>query len=195
MTDLAVAVTVTDSAGLKATAGSTITITAGTTTSVKIGETNILANFDNGNANLLCTQPITLTQPSALQSLSFWVGTVGGQLRLGLYSGASAPNNLVTQTAAFTPVAGWNTQPATSPMVPSGQYWLCYFPQSNTLAFRKADTGGTSYLKTLAFGPLPATFPAGTSTTPSHWSFYGTFGVTPDTTPPSIPTNLTAKIS
>jgi hypothetical protein len=190
MTDLPVAVTVTDSFGLSASATATVTIAGGTTT-INVGETTVLSETDNGNGNLLVAQPITLAQQSTLQSLSFYVATVGGQLRLGLYSGAT-PTTLVAQGAAFTPVAGWNMQSVTSPPLPAGQYWLAYFPASNTLGFRKAETGGTSYFKTVTFGAMPSTFPTSPSTTPSHWSLYATFIVTQDTTPPSIPTNLTA---
>jgi hypothetical protein len=191
MTDLPVAVTVTDSFGLSASASATVTIAAGTT-SINVGETTVLSETDNGNGNLLVAQPITLTQQGTLQSLSFYVATVGGQLRLGLYSGASTPNALVAQGAAFTPVAGWNMQSVTSSSLPPGQYWLAYLPSSNTLGFRKAETGGTSYFKSQNFGAMPVTFPASPNTTTSHWSFYATFIVTQDTTPPSIPTNLTA---
>jgi hypothetical protein len=191
MTDLPVAVTVTNAEGQSVSAAGTITVTAAPTT-INVGETTILTEADNGNGNLLVAQPITLAQPASLQSLSFYVATVGGQLRLGLYSGAT-PTALVAQTAAFTPVAGWNTQPVTSAQLPAGQYWLAYFPQSNTLAFRKAETGGTSYFKTVTFAAMPSTFPASPSTTSSHWSLYGTFALpAPDTTPPSVPTNVTA---
>jgi hypothetical protein len=190
MTDLPVAVTVTDSSGLSASANATITIASGTTT-INVGETTVLSETDNGNGNLLVAQPITLTQQGTLQSISFYVATVGGQLRLGLYSGVT-PNALVAQGTAFTPVAGWNMQSVTSPSLPPGQYWLAYLPSSNTLGFRKAETGGTSYFKTESFGAMPSTFPASPNTTTSHWSFYATFIVIQDTTPPSIPTNLTA---
>jgi hypothetical protein len=191
MTDLPVAVTATNTAGQIASATGTITITAAPAT-INVGETTVLTGADSGNGNLLVAQPITLTQPAALQSLSFYVATVGGQLRLGLYSGAT-PTTLVAQTAGFTPVAGWNTQPVASSQLVSGQYWLAYFPQSNTLAFRKTDTVGTSYFKNVTFAAMPATFPTSPLTTTSHWSFYGTFSVAPpDTTPPSVPTGMTA---
>jgi hypothetical protein len=190
MTDLPVAVTATNTSGQSTSAAGTITVTAPTT--INVGQTAILTGADNGNGNLLVAQPITLTQPASLQSLSFYVATVGGQLRLGLYSGTT-PTTLVAQTAAFTPVAGWNTQPVTSAQLPVGQYWLAYFPQSNTLAFRKGSITSLSYYKTLTFAAMPAAFPASPSSTAVQWSFYGTFALpAPDTTAPSVPTNVTA---
>ena len=171
-----------------------VTASAGTTT-IKIGVTTVQTNPDNGNGNLLIAQPITLSQVGTIQSLCFYVKTVGGQLRLGLYSGTT-PTTLVAQTAAFTPVVGWNTQPVRQPVsCPAGPYSLAYLPASNTLAFANSNAGGTIVLQVLRLRSHACDVPTSPSTTPSNWSFYGTFGVTPDTTPPSVPTNLTATIT
>lgn len=187
MPSATISVTVSDALG--STATGTTTVTAGGLTTINVGETAILTTLDNGNGNLLAAQPIVLTQDGTPQTLSFYVNPVGGQLRLGIYSG-NVPAILQAQTAAFTPVLGWNTQPVlTQPLLPAGNYWLAYLPASNTLGFRKADTGGTSYFKSpVTFGALPASFPSGPSTTTSHWSFYVTFAVTPP--PPNVPIGI-----
>jgi len=190
MTDLPVAVTVTDAAGL--TTSATATITIANVNTVNIGQTTIGTIADTQNGNVIIAQPVTLTQVGSLQSLSMYVKTVGGQLRLGLYSGAT-PTTLVAQTNAFTPVTGWNTQPVlTAINLPPAQYWFAFLSQLNTLVVEKVSAGSTAFFKTVTFGTMPATFPASPSTESSLWSIYGTFQVTPDTTPPSIPTNLTA---
>ncbi len=154
-----------------------LTITVGGAVPVNIGQTAVLPTADNGNANLLIAQPITLTAPSTLQSLSFYVTVAGGQLVLGLYSDAAGkPSALQAQTAAFTPTVGWSTVPTTSPTLPPGQYWLAYLPQSNTLSFVKATTIAGNIHCAQTFGALPGTFPTtGQAASGSQWSFYGTF--------------------
>jgi chitodextrinase len=167
-------------------------VTSGTGILVQVGQTTLGPTADNGNASLLLAQPISLTQAASLQSLSFYVRVVGGQLRLGLYSGTTSPTSLVSQSNAFTAVLGWNTAVATSASLAAGKYWLAYLPQSNTLGFWVLNQGGPSYYHTQAFGALPATFPSGPSSVAALWSFYGTFSTGPDTTPPTVPTGLAA---
>ncbi len=151
-----------------------------------IGETTILPNGDGGNANLLIAQNAALPQPATIQSLSFYVATAAGSLRLGVYdaTGPSAgPGALKAQTASFTPVTGWNTKSVTIPvLLPVGTYWLAYLPSSNSLAFRKAVVSGTSAkYHTLTFGSMPATFPASPLSDSAHWSFYATLTAAPST--------------
>jgi hypothetical protein len=156
-------------------------------TTINVGVTTIQTNSDSGNGNLLVAQPIALTQVATIQSLSFYVKTIGGALRLGLYSGTK-PTTLVAQTASFTPIAGWNTQPVVTPVsCPIGPYFLAYLPASSTLGFVNSNVGGTSYFKPFTFGAMPSTFPALPSTTASNWSFYGTFSTAPPSPPPPPP--------
>jgi hypothetical protein len=158
------------------TATRTPTNTASPTLSViKIGETNILGTDDSGNANLLVAQQANLPQNATVQSLSFYVATAGGQLRLGFYSdNAGNPGMLLAQTATFTPTVGWNTQAVQTPvLLPAGTYWLAYLPQSNSMHYRVESSGagrGASY----TFGSLPSTYPGTPFTADAHWSFYAT---------------------
>src|SRR5260221_12226273 len=54
-------------------------------TTIKIGETNILTTADTGNGNFLIAQSAALGQTADIQSLSIYVGTASGTLRLGVY--------------------------------------------------------------------------------------------------------------
>jgi len=142
---------------------------------ITIGEASILTTDDYGNGNLLISQQADLSQSATIQSLSFYVGTTGGQLRLGIYSDNNGnPGTLLAQTAAFTPTTGWNTQNVQTPvLLPAGTYWLTYLPQSNNLHFRIGFTGsarGASY----TFGTLPGNFPGSPMSADIHWSFYAT---------------------
>jgi hypothetical protein len=142
---------------------------------IQIGETTILAATDSGNANQILATQTTLSTTATLQSMSFYVDTAAGQLRLGVYDAtgpSGGPGAKKAETAAFTPVTGWNTQAVVTPVsLAAGTYWLAYLPSSNSLTFRDAGNGNT---KTMAFtfGAMPATF----STTPGsctcHWSLY-----------------------
>jgi hypothetical protein len=94
---------------------------------------------------------------------------------LGIYSdNGGNPGTLLAATAAFTPVAGWNTQNVQTPnLLPAGTYWLAYLPQSNTMHYRIGSTGsarGASY----AFGAMPASYPNSPLTDTVHWSLYAT---------------------
>jgi len=167
---------------------------------VTMGETNILSTDDSGNGNLLIAQQAILAQSGTLQSLSFYVATASGQLRLGVYSdNGGNPGTLLAQTAAFTPTVGWNTQNVqTSVLLPSGTYWLAYLPQSNNLHFRITFTGtarGYSY----TFGTMPGTFSSSAMAADFHFSFYATLLAIPSptstvTNTPVLPTNTNTPV-
>jgi len=141
-----------------------------------MGETSVLSGADSGNADVLMAQEAVLAQSGTIQSLSFYVTNAAGQLRLGIYDDAGGrPGALRAQTAAFTPVVGWNTQNVTAPvLLPAGTFWLTYLAQSNSLGFRVTPNGlawGYSY----AFGALPNTPPSSVlGTVVAHWSLYAT---------------------
>ena len=142
---------------------------------ITLGESSILGTDDYGNANLLIAQQADLGQNGTIQSLSFYVSSTSGQLRLGIYTDAGGnPGNLIAQTPAFTPVAGWNTKDIITPVTLSaGRYWLAYLPQSNSLHYRVELTGnarGYSY----SFGSLPSTFSSSAMSADVHWSLYAT---------------------
>jgi hypothetical protein len=152
----------------------------GAAASLTFGETNVLSNGDSSNKNLLLAQSATLSGAGTIQSLSFYVTTAAGNLRLGIYDAtgpSGGPGNLLAQTASFAPTTGWNTANVVTPVaLAAGTYWLAYDPSSNSLSFVN-DGGVSGGCKDYAFtfGSLPATF----STTPSncgpgHWSFYAT---------------------
>ncbi len=161
-----------------------------------IGETNILGSDDSGNSNLLVAQRVTLPQSATLQSLSFYISSAAGQLRLGLYDDAADnPGTLRAQTAAFTPVVGWNTQNVLTPtLLPAGTYWLAYLAESGNLHFRVEGTGSGRYYS-YPFGALPNTFSNSPSSGTFHFSFYATLFIdppatgTPTSTPTATPTD------
>lgn len=143
---------------------------------ITIGQTSVFTSPDDSNGNLLLCQIATSSQSGTLQSLSFYVTTPGGNLRLGVYD---ASGNLLAQTAEFTPKVGWNTQPAPAVSMPAGTYCLAYHPSSNVLGFVKSSVGQGARWYSRTYGTLPATFGTSYNTTPSQWSFYATLTTTP----------------
>jgi len=159
--------------GVNGTAAVSVT----TSSSITIGETNILSGDDSGNGNLLVAQQTSLGQTATVVSMSFYVTTVSGSLRMGIFDATGpggGPGNLMAQTASITPVTGWNTANVVSPVsLPAGTYWIAYLPSSNSLGFKVDLTGSAAYY-TYTYGTLPTTFSTSPMSTTAHWSFYAT---------------------
>lgn len=165
--------------------------------SVVIGESSILPSDDFGNANLVVAQPATLAQAATIQSVSFYVTTAAGKLRLGLYD-ATGPNGgpgaKKAETAELTPAVGWNTATVVSQVaLPAGTYWLAYLPSDNNLHFRRGGAATGKYFS-FAYGVLPATFSSSPSSAVDHWSLYATLiGTTSSSSsPPTVATPASA---
>ena len=132
-----------------------------------------------------------------LQSLTFFVRVVGGQLRLGLYDATGpggSPGVLRASTIAWTPsVAGWLTQPVQTPVaLTAGTYWLAYLSELSTLGYWLTEAGSARWVQT-GFVALPANFPSGATSGAYHWSFYAT--LTLSGAPPAPATNLQVLFS
>jgi hypothetical protein len=144
-----------------------------------IGETNILSTSDNGNGSYLLAQSATLSQTATIQSMSFYVTTAAGKLRLGIYD-ATGPNGgpgaKKAETAEITPATGWNTASVTSQVsLSAGTYWLAFLPSDDNLtSVRAADGSSSARYYSYAYGTLPGTFSTNAQSDSSHWSFYAT---------------------
>ncbi len=148
---------------------------------ITIGQPAIQGSTDSGNASGVFAQNATLSQTATIQSLSFYVINPLGQLVLGIYGdNAGVPGTLLAATAAFTPVAGWNTQPVITPTsLVAGTYWLAYEPSADQLSFLFSQPGSVTFYKdTTAFtGTLPSTF-VNNLTGPGSWALYATLSTT-----------------
>ena len=169
-------------------AGLSASTTACSTSTITAGETSVLPVGDSGNGNLLVAQQASVGQASVLQSLSFYVTTAAGKLRLGVYDSSGSnggPGAKIAETTELTPVSGWNTAAVTSPVsLAAGSYWLAYLPSSSTLGFRVGGSGAARYFS-YAYGAMPTTFSPSHSSEAVHWSFYATLGASPSWTPAS----------
>ncbi|MGH8589217.1 MAG: Ig-like domain-containing protein, partial [Gammaproteobacteria bacterium] len=188
-----------DAAGnIGTSAGVTVTANNPPVSTITIGETSILSVNDGNNANLLFAQPATLSQTATIQSLSFYVVTASGNLRLGIYDATGPggrPGAKKAETASITPTTGWNTANVITPVsLPAGTYWLAYLASSSSLGFKAESTGGNSKLYPFTFGTMPATFSTAPGSSVWRWSLYATLTLnTPDTTPPTA--SITAPTS
>jgi hypothetical protein len=165
-----------DGAGNSTTSAAVSVTLNNVATNLNIGETNILASDDSGNGNMLLAQQTSLGQTATIQSMSFYVATASGKLRLGIYdaSGPSGgPGAKKAETAEITPVTGWNTANVTTPVsLSAGTYWLAYFPNDNNLHFRLDTSSGTHRFYSLTYTTMPATFSTTPTTGAGHWSLY-----------------------
>ncbi len=147
---------------------------------ITIGQTAIGPTADSGNANLLIASHYVLPQTATVLSMSFYVTAADGQLQLGIYDATGAggrPGNKVAETAAFTPVVGWNTKPVVAQVsLPAGDYWLAYFPSAGALSFVN-DGSGNSVWRGQAFGEMPSSFGVATDNGAVEWSLYATLDV------------------
>jgi hypothetical protein len=179
-------VTASSGGGITGNASVTVTTGGGGATAT-FGETNVLSLDDGGNGNLLVAQQAALAQAGTVQSLSFYVVTPSGKLRLGIYDAtgpSGGPGAKLAETAELTPVAGWNTAAVVTPVaLAAGNYWLAYLSNTNSLSFRMA-TNGSGRWYSVSYGVMPATFSTSPSAGAYHWSFYATIG-TGDPPPPS----------
>jgi len=163
------------SGAISATA--TVTVSNAPPMDIKIGETNILNNDDMGNMDILLAQEATLADAATIKSLSFYVVTAAGKLRLGVYDDNNGmPGNLKAMTAEVDAAAGWMAVPVvTQVLLPAGKYWLAYAPSDNALTFKLSDAndGKLAYFNQ-TYGEMPAQFSATPTTDTKHWSFYAT---------------------
>jgi hypothetical protein len=164
----------------------------GSAQTVDIGITNLLPNVDQGNAGLLMAQETTLTQAATLQTISFYIQTVDGTVRLGLYDSTGsqgAPGNKLAETPAITPSAGWNAVPVLTPAsLAPGTYWLAYEVETNSAQYLTNYYVGPIAFATQTFGDLPTTFPASPVSSAGQWSLYATLGINqPDAPAPVMP--------
>jgi hypothetical protein len=164
-----------DGAGNTTTSSSVSVTVSNTAANITMGFTGIGTIDDSGNAGQILAQQATLSQNATIQSMSFYVGTAAGNVRLAVYDNSGSgggPGAKVAETAEIAPtITGWATANTTThPVLTAGTYWLAYSPSSSSLHFR-ADSGGTFRSAGFTYNVLPATFPAATNQT-GQWSLY-----------------------
>ena len=144
---------------------------------ISMGETSILASSDSNNGSLLVAQQANLTQTATVQSLSFYITSASGKLRLGIFDATGpngGPGTKKAETAEITPTVGWNKANVIAPVsLPQGIYWLAYLASDNNLAFVKNLSGQARYY-TYSYGPMPATFSTSPQSEVVHWSLFAT---------------------
>ena len=148
--------------------------------SVVIGQSTVLSLDDSGNGNYLIAQQSTLPESATIESLSFYVATASGKMRLGIYDStgpAGAPGAKLAETAELTTTTvGWNSANVVSPVrLAAASYWLTYLSSDNNLHSRRTGSGGgASAYYVFPYGTLPAVFSTSTTSATVQWSFDAT---------------------
>ncbi|MFD2331634.1 RICIN domain-containing protein [Cohnella sp. GCM10020058] len=142
-----------------------------------LGDTAVESGSSSANSGKLFAEKVFLAGDAFVRSLSLYVKTAAGNVRMGVYAdNGGAPGALVASTPEFAPAAGWNTVAVSSPaLLSGGTYWLAYQPSSNSLAvaYETASTGITRNA-TRTYGALPAAFPTSAAVAGKP-SLYATF--------------------
>lgn len=150
-------------------------------TTFNVGETGIVGDtLASGNNSLSFSQPITLSVPASLVSLSIYLnpsGTSTNQCAIGIYDddGTGLPNNLLSQTALQLAVTGWQTLVATTGVLSPNIYHLALIdPGDSTLQcpFFLSSTYSIANVTTLGVFPNPW---VSASTGTGHLAIYATF--------------------
>ncbi|HNB50579.1 MAG TPA: hypothetical protein PK530_01480 [Anaerolineales bacterium] len=153
----------------------TFTPTPLPTAVITMGETNVLGSTQSISKNVLSAQRATLSQAARVKSVSIYISTVSGQIRLGVYNDATGvPGTLQGFTGAFTPVVGWNTvNVSPQPLLTTGDYWLAFVTDTDGMVIPIQNTE-TSHFFSYVFGPLPPSFPTSRASGTFHYSYYAT---------------------
>ncbi len=174
-----------------------------------MGEPRMMAGTRSSIGDLLHVQQVTLPNSGIAKSMSIYVNNPSaGQLRLGIYADdAGAPGALLAETAAFTPILGWNTQNlVTEPTLHTGAYWLAFVPSNNGMQFAFTPATEGHEFTAHSFAPLPNPFTASTTNQAGTFSVYATLiqsptavslsALTAQQTPnPSLPFQITLLLS
>ncbi|MFH0804487.1 MAG: LamG-like jellyroll fold domain-containing protein [Candidatus Zambryskibacteria bacterium] len=147
-----------------------------------LGETAVLATYDNGNGTYLLAQKATLSSAGTVQSMSFLVSDNStGSLRMGIYDDDGAggnPGTLLAETQELTSLSTykWNTANIVAPVtLQPGNYWLAFHPSSDSMSHLRGGAGtGNNCYYTVAYGALPGTFSASPTCSTDHWMLFAT---------------------
>jgi hypothetical protein len=161
-----------------------------TVTGITAGDTVVHSQVLTPGANVMWTNWYTLSTSSTIQSISLYVDTAGGTLRMGLYScpSASTHGDWVAETDEFTPTVGWNTRNVVTPVAtPAGKYCIAYRASSSALKIRWYSTPlDNSFwgMSSTAGTSLPSVFASSASYMYGGLvSVYANFGGTPNAAP------------
>ena len=131
-------------------------------------------------ANNRRAQPFTMPENGTIQSVTMYHTGGSGNMILGVYDGASLPNNRLGVTAS-TPMSsstGWQTINLTSPVYVTGgsSIWLAWVYQTNPGIRYQTGTPGRAQSTDTWSGGMPDPF--GSSSTGSYlYSIYATYEV------------------
>jgi hypothetical protein len=105
---------------------------------------------------------------------------------------SAGPGHLLSTTAEFNPVVGWNTVDVIAPVsVPSGSYWISVF-NDTALPVSNASAGASQRSLNMTYGALPAQIITGIANTTWRYSLYATGTVINSTDPvyDGLPTTI-----
>ena len=175
------------------------------------GNRSIGAVKDTGDANYINAWKFrtSSTQSGTIVSMSVYVsGPVSAapnnRFQVAIYLDAGGvPGSLIASSASRTISSNaWNTAALSGSLLPNTSYWLAY----NTNGIQASDNNvpvgaagsGQQVWRARTFGSWPSTFGAVQGSSSNTGSIYATYSLgagVPDTTSPTVPTNLQASVA
>jgi hypothetical protein len=151
-----------------------VTITSNVIT---FGETGVLTNTDDQTSNLLFAQQEKLAKAGSIKSISVYIASPSGKLRLGVYDSTGpngGPGAKKAETAEITPTSSWNSANVTSPAnLAAGNYWLAFLTNDNKLGLKMERNGSAAWYQ-YGYNTMPDSFSQTPTTGNYHWSIYAT---------------------
>jgi hypothetical protein len=117
-------------------------------TAIKLGNTEILTVNETTNSKNLEMNRISVHQTAVIKSLSLYVESGSGNMRMALYNDDSGkPGQKIATTEDFAVTTGWNTKDLNYQLqlLPGEDYWIGYQTDSDNLAVKTEAAGGNNY--------------------------------------------------
>lgn len=145
-----------------------------------MGVTSVLSGSDN-LLNYLVSYRVTLDSDSTIRSLSVYVKTAAGNMRMGVYSdNSNNPGTLLAYTNEFSPVVGWNTVQTNEVELQPGNYWIAFESDTSSMILAALSSGGVHrYKSSWTYGALPSSFPTPIGSGSWQYSVYANLSSEP----------------
>ncbi|HEX3048429.1 MAG TPA: hypothetical protein VHY08_27015, partial [Bacillota bacterium] len=129
-----------------------------------------------GSPQSISAYQVNLPETGMIESISVFVKTGHGKIRLGVYSDISGkPGRMLAVTGEARMNIGWNTVRLSKRVrALKGLYWICFRSSQKSVGIAVSYEGGNSVLALYKKQGLPTTFPGSFQISTRQYSIYAT---------------------